>query len=126
MARPRTHYYPHRIAPAPKEILTYTAEGALRLPCQDDLVIYLLHADAGAYTLASPGVQHIGRTLTIFGGNDFAHVITSAASNIWDGTAGANNTLTFAAVRGSCIRLRCVAADTWLAEYIQAVAPTAV
>jgi hypothetical protein len=125
MARPRTHFYPHRAAFAPDEILIYTAEGVLPLPEDSDLVLWLMHADAGAYTLAAPTAKHVGRKVTILGGTDFAHVVTSAAANIWDGTAGGNTTLTFAAVAGSAVRLRCVAANTWIAEFIQAVTPAA-
>lgn len=86
--------------------------------------IYLLSkAGVGAYTLAAPVAGDVGKTLTLIATTNNAHVVTSAAANIGDGTAGLNTTLTFAAFIGASVTLICNAANQWVTDAIVAVTP---
>jgi len=104
------------IARAPRII---PGDGAC--PVDADRTIVLTKATAAAITLAQPGV--VGRRLTIIAGTNAAHVVTSAAANIGDGTTGLNTTLTFAAFIGASVTLVSLTTTSWAVESIVAVTP---
>jgi hypothetical protein len=93
---------------------TLTADGAITIASG---TVFL--SRVGAATLASvaaPGTAGIGVRMTIIGGTDFAHVITFTGATLWDGTTGANTTVTMTAFRGSSITVIGQTATVWLVE----------
>lgn len=88
-----------------------------------DATILITKGSAIAATVAAPGASGIGRRLRILSGTDFAHVVTFTGGTLWDGTAGANTTATFAAVQGSAIEVVGVTAAKWNVVSLNAVTP---
>jgi len=87
------------LVPAPRDY-SYGADGAIAVAPGLHL---LTKATAGAYTLADPTQAQNDMTLVITSRTAAAHVITG--TNIWDGTATANTTLTFTAYAGASCTL---------------------
>lgn len=75
---------------------------------------------AAALSLAVPPVNGPPLRITVTAGSNFAHVLTSAGTNIGDGTTGLNTTWTAAAFIGSSITLVStpsgVAGAAWIVE----------
>src|SRR6185437_4328756 len=73
--------------------------------------VFITKGSAAAITLATPtaGLPSAGgddgKTLTIVSTTAFAHVVTTAANKIADGSTTTKDTLTFAAHAGSCAKL---------------------
>jgi len=83
-------------------------------------IVVITKGSAAALTLAAPSSQN-GTRITVISTTDFAHVIT-VTGGLWDGTATANTTATFAVVKGASITL--VAYGTaWYVESLNAVTP---
>lgn len=93
------------------------------IPLGQDATILLTKGTAGAYTLAAPSAAQVGRKLTLIAGSNAAHVVTSAAANIGDGTTGLNTTLTFAAFIGASVVIQANAANQWVVLALVAVTP---
>ena len=79
-------------------------------------VNYLTKGSAAAITVAAPSAPGIGVRITITSGSAFAHVITFTGGTLWDGTTGANTTVTMTAFQGSTITVIGTTATTWNVE----------
>jgi len=84
-------------------------------------IVAITKGSAAALTIAAPSSQN-GTRITITSTTDFAHVVTFTGGTLWDGTAGANTTATFAAVKGASITVVAYGA-VWLVESLNAVTP---
>jgi hypothetical protein len=93
--------FPPTIFPLDPKQRSYGQDGAIAVEDSQDT---LNKATAGAYTLADPTHAQNFITKVITSRTAAAHVITGV--NIWDGTAGVNTTLTFAAVAGASVTLQ--------------------
>lgn len=99
------------------KVTTISGDGAITIASG---VVVLTKGSAAAITLAAPSSQN-GTRITVISTTDFAHVIT-VTGGLWDGTAGANTTATFSAVRGASCTF--VAQGTaWYVESLNAVTP---
>lgn len=98
-------------------IAVASADGAISIAPS---LVVITKGSAAALTLAAPASQN-GTRITVISTTDFAHVIT-VTGGLWDGTAGANVTATFAAVKGAACTL--IAYGTaWYVESLNAVTP---
>lgn len=95
-------------------IVTLAADAAI--PIDRDVLVNLTKGSAGAYTLAVPGSDNIGRRITLMIGTDFAHVVTAASTSVNDGTTGGHGTLTGPAFIGGTLTLRARTAALWQVE----------
>lgn len=95
-------------------VITMAADGAI--PIDRDALVNLTKTSAGAYTLAVPGADNIGRRLVLMIGTDFAHVVTAASTSVNDGTTGGHGTLTGPAFIGGTLTLRARTAALWQVE----------
>lgn len=98
------------------ELTDYTADGAITLTSG---VHTISKTSAAAMTVAAPSSQD-GERLTIISNSSFAHVITFTGTTLWDGTTGANTTVTMTAFKGSAITV-IAKGSTWLLESQQTV-----
>jgi hypothetical protein len=114
MARPRTHFYPHRAQFAAPEITTIPGDAAI--PVTQDGIYLLTKGSAAAITLAVPGAANVGRCITFLTGSDWAHVVTAASTSAHDGTTGGHGTLTSPAFEGGALTLRAISAAKWYVE----------
>lgn len=80
----------------------YLVDGPLGM---DSGLKFLTKGSAGAYTLALPPADLDGQELIIVSKTAFAHVVTTPAAGIANGTTGAKTTLTFAAFVGASVTL---------------------
>jgi hypothetical protein len=95
-------------------IQTLTADGAITIA--SGVVLLSRASQATLASVAAPGAGGVGVRMTIIGGTDFAHVITFTGATLWDGTTGANTTVTMTAFRGSAITVVGQTATVWLVE----------
>jgi hypothetical protein len=95
-------------------ITTLTADGAITIA--SGTVLLSRASQATLASVAAPGAAGVGVRMTIIGGTDFAHVITFTGGTLWDGTTGANTTVTMTAFRGSSITVIGQSATVWLVE----------
>jgi hypothetical protein len=90
-------------------IVTYSAAGAIAIPVQNTMVV-LNGGAARAMTLAGPGKDQDGLTLTVLNASAFAHTVTYTAGFYGDTTS--SDVITFAAKAGASFI--CVArGGTW-------------
>ena len=98
-----------QIDPQFPTIVTYSAAGAIAIPVQNTLVV-LNGGAARAMTLAGPGKDQDGLTLTVLNASAFAHTVTYTAGFYGDTTS--SDVITFAAKAGASFI--CVArGGTW-------------
>ena len=98
-----------QIDPQFPTIVTYSAAAAIAIPNQNTLVV-LNGASARAMTLAGPGKDQDGLTLTVLNGSAMAHTVTYTAGFYGDTTS--SDVITFAAKVGASFI--CVArGGTW-------------
>lgn len=102
-------------------VTTIPGDGAI--PIDKDGTYLLTKGSAAAITLAAPVAASVGRRIKVIAGSNFAHVVTSAAANIGDGTTGLNTTMTFAAFIGASFEIVCNAANQWVTTALVAVTP---
>lgn len=102
-------------------VVTIPGDGAI--PIDRDGTYLLTKGSAAAITLAAPAAAAVGRRIKVIAGSNFAHVVTSAAANIGDGTAGLNTTMTFAALIGASFEIVCNAANQWVTTALVQVTP---
>ncbi len=95
-------------------VTTLTADGAITIA--SGTVLLSRASQATLASIAAPGAAGVGVRITIIGGTDFAHVITFTGATLWDGTTGANTTVTMTAFRGSAITVIGQSATVWLVE----------
>lgn len=116
MPRPRVVEYPH--------IPRFRAEPPVLMPADQavpiniDQVYIGTKGSAGAYTIAAPGVNNVGRRLKLMAGSNFAHVFTFTGGTLHDGTTGGHTNWTSAAFEGSSIEVVAISATKW---YVQAM-----
>jgi len=72
-----------------------------------------------ALTVAAPS-SNDGVRITIVSTTDFAHVVTFTGGTLYDGTAGANTTVTFPTTRGASVTVVAVGV-LWMVESFNAV-----
>lgn len=98
-----------QIDPQFPTIVTYSAAGAIAIPVQNTLVV-LNGGAARAMTLAGPGKDQDGLTLTVLNASAYAHTVTYTAGFYGDTTS--SDVITFAAKAGASFI--CVArGGTW-------------
>ena len=98
-----------QIDPQFPTIVTYSAAGAIAIPVQNTMVV-LNGGAARAMTLAGPGKDQDGLTLTVLNASAFAHTVTYTAGFYGDTTS--SDVITFAAKAGASFI--CVArGGTW-------------
>jgi len=98
-----------QIDPQFPTIVTYSAAGAIAIPVQNTMVV-LNGGAARAMTLAAPGKDQDGLTLTVLNASAFAHTVTYTAGFYGDTTS--SDVITFAAKAGASFI--CVArGGTW-------------
>ena len=98
-----------QIDPQFPTIVTYSAAGAIAIPNQNTLVV-LNGGAARAMTLAGPGKDQDGLTLTVLNASAYAHTVTYTAGFYGDTTS--SDVITFAAKAGASFI--CVArGGTW-------------
>jgi hypothetical protein len=90
---------------------SYSADGAISTTAG---IALITKAGVAAMTVAAPSSID-GQELTIINGSNNAHVITFTGGTLYDGTAGANSTATFAAFIGAAITV-IASGSTWLAK----------
>lgn len=90
----------------------YSADGAITLATQNAIITKA--GSACLLSVAAPGVA--GLRLMISSNSAFAHVITFTGATLWDGTAGANTTVTMTALQGSSITVFSASATVWVVE----------
>jgi hypothetical protein len=94
-----------------QKVSDYSSNGAI-------LLISGIHTiskgSAAAMTVAAPSSQN-GERLTIVSTSNFAHVITFTGTTLYDGTTGANSTVTFAAFIGASVTFIAVG-SIWVVE----------
>lgn len=111
MPRPRVVDYPHIPRFRNEPPVPLAADGAI--PINVDQTYLLNKGSIGAYSIAAPGVNNVGRRLKLLGGTDFAHVVTFTGSTLRDGTTGASITWTTTAFQGCGLEIVAVSATTW-------------
>jgi hypothetical protein len=98
-----------QIDPQFPTIVTYSAAGAIAIPNQNTMVV-LNGGAARAMTLAGPGKDQDGLTLTVLNASAYAHTVTYTAGFYGDTTS--SDVITFAAKAGASFI--CVArGGTW-------------
>lgn len=85
--------------------LTTVVASADRALAVNDTFVPITKASAAALTLAAPSAAQAGSMLTISSATDFAHVITATGLILAGASAGAKNTITFAAFAGASVTL---------------------
>ncbi len=93
-------------------VILYAADGALTLVSQTAVITKA--GSACLLSIAAPGVA--GLRLVITSNSAFAHVITFTGATLWDGTTGANTTVTMTAFQGSSLTVVSASATIWLVE----------
>ncbi len=93
-------------------VVLYAADGALTLVSQTAIITKT--SAACLLSIAAPGVA--GLRLVISSNGAQAHVITFTGGTLWDGTTGANTTVTMTAFPGSSIVVVSASATIWLVE----------
>lgn len=95
-------------------VVLYAADGAVSLTKQ--IAIITKTSAACLLSVAAPGASGIGLRITITSNGAQAHVITFTGGTLWDGTTGANTTVTMTAFPGSSITVIGASATIWLVE----------
>ncbi len=95
-------------------VVLYAADGAVTLTKQ--IGIITKSGSACLLSVAAPGASGIGLRITLTSNSAFAHVLTFTGGTLWDGTTGANTTVTMTAFAGSSITVVGASATVWLVE----------
>lgn len=93
-------------------VVLYAADGAISLASQ--VAVITKTSAACLLSVAAPGAAGIRITITSNGAQ--AHVITFTGGTLWDGTTGANTTVTMTAFPGSSLTVVSASATIWLVE----------
>lgn len=96
---------------------SYSADGAIAITASGNAVI--TKGSAAAMTVAAPSSQD-GTEITIISGSNNAHVITFTGTTLYDGTTGANTTVTMAAFIGAAVTIL-ASGSIWLVKNYHAV-----
>jgi hypothetical protein len=94
--------------------ISYSADGAISIASQHAIITKA--GSACLLSLAAPGAAGVGVRILVTSNSDFAHVITFTGGTLWDGTTGANTTVTMTAFKGSSIVVIAASATIWLVE----------
>lgn len=93
-------------------VVLYAADGAISLASQ--YAIITKTSAACLLSVAAPGAAGIRICISSNGAQ--AHVITFTGGTLWDGTTGANTTVTMTAFPGSTLTVVSASATIWLVE----------
>jgi hypothetical protein len=95
------------------QFATITGDGAVSLVSG---IVQFTKGSAAAITIAAPGAGFANLRITMIAGSDFAHVVTFTGGTLWDGTTGANTTVTMTAFKGSSLTVVGLSATLWAVE----------
>jgi hypothetical protein len=95
-------------------VVLYAADGAITLTKQ--IAVITKTSAACLLSIAAPGASGVGLRITIASNGAQAHVITFTGGTLWDGTTGANTTVTMTAFPGSSLTVIGASATIWLVE----------
>ncbi len=82
-----------------------SGDGAIAIPVGREAIVAITKGSAAVLTLAAPAAGDDGKRLTVVSETAFAHVVTTPANKIQDGTTTTKDTATFAAHPGASIVL---------------------